>query len=152
MTCPPNFSLSLVILKGINVRYFCIFYKHYSPFYFIDISDWWSADHGGSSVEGTNCLCSFEWWDRGFESHSRHECLCMRLICLCVILCVGSGLATRWSPSRESYLLHKYVYENEESSRAQQWVIDPLMNEWLNDRWSRNICLQMHYDLTLVRK
>jgi hypothetical protein len=38
---------------------------------------------------------SLERWDRGFESHSRHECLyCVRLFCVCVILGVGRGLAT----------------------------------------------------------
>jgi hypothetical protein len=36
-----------------------------------------------------------ERWDRGFESHSRYECLyCVRLFYVCVVLCVGSGLAT----------------------------------------------------------
>jgi hypothetical protein len=38
-------------------------------------------------------------WDRGFESHSRHGCLCA------FILCVGSGLATADAPSEESYRL-----------------------------------------------
>jgi hypothetical protein len=33
-------------------------------------------------------------WDRGFESQSKHGCLCVRLSCVCVVLCVGSGLAT----------------------------------------------------------
>jgi hypothetical protein len=41
-----------------------------------------------------NCLPSLGRWDRGFESHSRHGCLCLRLFCVCVVLCVGSGLAT----------------------------------------------------------
>jgi hypothetical protein len=35
-----------------------------------------------------------ERWDRGFESHSRHGCLYVRLFCVCVVLCVGGGLAT----------------------------------------------------------
>jgi hypothetical protein len=39
-----------------------------------------------------NRLRSVEHWDRGFESYSRHECLCA------FILCVGSDLATGWSP------------------------------------------------------
>jgi hypothetical protein len=46
-----------------------------------------------------NCLRSLERWDRGFESRSRHGCLfCVRLFCVCVVLCVGSGLATGWFP------------------------------------------------------
>jgi ABC-type Fe3+-siderophore transport system permease subunit len=44
-----------------------------------------------------NCLLSLERRDRGFESHSRHGCLCVRLFCICVVLCVGSGLAMCWS-------------------------------------------------------
>jgi hypothetical protein len=43
-----------------------------------------------------NCLRSLERWDRGFESHSRHGCLCRRLICI-YVLCVGCRLATGWS-------------------------------------------------------
>jgi hypothetical protein len=45
-----------------------------------------------------NCLHPLKRWDRGFESHSRHGCLCVRLFCVCVVLCAGSGLATGWSP------------------------------------------------------
>jgi hypothetical protein len=28
--------------------------------------------------------------------------VCLHLFCVCVVLCVGSGLATGWSPSKES--------------------------------------------------
>jgi hypothetical protein len=45
------------------------------------------------------CLRSLGSWDRGFESHSRHACLyCVSFFCVCVVLCVGRGLATGWSP------------------------------------------------------
>jgi hypothetical protein len=41
----------------------------------------------------------FERLDRGFESLSRCGWLCcVRLFCVCVVLCVGSGLPTRSSP------------------------------------------------------
>jgi hypothetical protein len=40
-----------------------------------------------------NRLHPLEHWDRVFESLSRH----VRLFCVCVVLCVGSGLATGWS-------------------------------------------------------
>jgi hypothetical protein len=53
------------------------------------------VDHSERAVYGMmNCLRSLENWDRGFESHSRHGCLCVRLFCVCVILCEGSGLET----------------------------------------------------------
>jgi hypothetical protein len=38
-----------------------------------------------------NCLCSPKHWDRGFESHSRHGCLCAFILCLCCPVC-------RWRP------------------------------------------------------
>jgi hypothetical protein len=38
-------------------------------------------------------------WDREFESHSSHD-VCLRLFCVCVVLCVDSGIATGWSPYR----------------------------------------------------
>jgi hypothetical protein len=56
------------------------------------------ADHSGRAVYGTNCLRSLGRWGCRFESHSRHGCLYVRFFCVCVVLCVGSGLATGWSP------------------------------------------------------
>jgi hypothetical protein len=35
--------------------------------------------------------------DRGFESHSRHGCLCAFILCLCCSV-YSRGLATSWSP------------------------------------------------------
>jgi hypothetical protein len=49
-------------------------------------------DHSGLAVSGMNCLLTFEHWDCGFESHARHGRLCAFIVC--VVLCVGSGLAT----------------------------------------------------------
>jgi hypothetical protein len=40
------------------------------------------------------CLRPLKHWDHGFESHSGH----VLLFCVCVVLCVGSGLSTVWSP------------------------------------------------------
>jgi hypothetical protein len=45
------------------------------------------AGDGGRAVPGMNCLRTLERWDHGFESHSRHACLCVRLFCVCVVLC-----------------------------------------------------------------
>jgi hypothetical protein len=49
---------------------------------------------GGSCYSRSKARTVFERWDRGFESHSRHGCLCVRLFSVYVVLCLGSGLAT----------------------------------------------------------
>jgi hypothetical protein len=54
----------------------------------------YGTDHSGRAVYGMNCLRSLERWERGFECHSKHGCLCVRLFYVCIVLCVGSGLAT----------------------------------------------------------
>jgi hypothetical protein len=79
-----------------------------------------------------NCLRSLERWDRGFESHSRHWCLRVRLFYVCVVLCVCSGLATGWSLSKESYRLCKKRLRNWRRGKAHQKNVEPLMNKWLN--------------------
>jgi hypothetical protein len=53
-----------------------------------------------------NCFCSLELCDRGFESHSRYGCFyCVRLFCVCVVLCVGRGLGRADLLSKESFRL-----------------------------------------------
>jgi hypothetical protein len=107
---------------------------------------WLSAYHGGRAVWGMNCLFSLEQWDRGFESHSRHGCFCMRIFCVYVVLCVGSDLATSWSLVKESYCLCKKDYESEVEARTQQRAAEPLMNEWMNE-WMDMIMTQDWYAL-----
>jgi hypothetical protein len=74
-----------------------------------------NADHNDSSVYGMRCLGSLGRWEPqypkshpanykkikiytscycGFETKSRHGCLCIRLFCVCFVLCIGSGHAT----------------------------------------------------------
>jgi hypothetical protein len=43
-------------------------------------------------------------WDRGYESHSRHGYLCVRILCVCYVLYVGRRLATGWSCFQEVVL------------------------------------------------
>jgi hypothetical protein len=51
-----------------------------------------SADHSGRAVEGINCLHLLQHWHHRFESHLRHGYLYVRLFCVCVVMCIGSGL------------------------------------------------------------
>jgi hypothetical protein len=74
-------------------------------------------------------LSSLEFWDRGFESHSRHGSVCVRLFCVCVILCVRSRLATGWSLIQGVYHLYKKFYGIGEEARAQQRAVELLLNE-----------------------
>jgi hypothetical protein len=62
------------------------------------------AGHSGRAVWGMNCPRSLEHWNRGFEPHSRHGCLCAFILCLCCSVC-SSGLATEWPLSEESFQL-----------------------------------------------
>jgi hypothetical protein len=55
-----------------------------------------TADHSGRAVYGMKCLRPLEHWDRKFESHSR--CRCLSTFILFVWCCVGSSLASGWSP------------------------------------------------------
>jgi hypothetical protein len=59
----------------------------YTPFLINYLLFILSADHSGF-------LPPLEHWNDEFESHSRHGCLCMS------ILCVGSCLAKGWSPGQ----------------------------------------------------
>jgi hypothetical protein len=102
-------------------------------FYNIEMPFIISVDHNGHAVWGTNCLRPLERWDSGFESHSRHGCLCVRFF---YVLCIGSRLATGWSPSKESYRLYKKDCKTEEEARAKQRTVVPFdewMNEWMNE-------------------
>jgi hypothetical protein len=45
------------------------------------------TEHGGRAVSGMNRLRPLERWECGFESHSRHGCLCVFILCLCFSVC-----------------------------------------------------------------
>jgi hypothetical protein len=47
-----------------------------------------------SSATPVHTRSTLERWDRGFESYSRHGCLYVFILCLCAVMCAGSGLAT----------------------------------------------------------
>jgi hypothetical protein len=103
-----------------------------------------SRRQSGRAGEGMNCLQSLERWDRGFEYYSRYGCLyCVRLFCVCVVLCLGSGLATSWSLVQGDLRLCKTDYE----SRDQQSPVEPLMKERMNE-WIEKISQNYEYVLS----
>jgi hypothetical protein len=63
------------------------------------------SDHSGRAVWGTNCLRSLEHWDRGFQSHSRHGCMCAFILCSCCPACRYRPCDGLIPPSKESYRL-----------------------------------------------
>jgi hypothetical protein len=69
-----------------------------------------------------NYLRSLKHWDRGFESHLRHGCLCAVTLCLC------------WSPFKESYRLCK---------RSRSWKTGqgPTKGRRAIDRYMKCLCL-----------
>jgi hypothetical protein len=52
-----------------------------------------------------------------------------------IILCVGSGLATGWSPSKESYRLCKKDQETDKAAKAQERAVEPSIDGWM-DGWT----------------
>jgi hypothetical protein len=49
--------------------------------------------------------------------------VCVRLFCVCAVLCVGSGLATGWSPVQGVHRLYKRL-RNSKAAKVQQRVVD----------------------------
>jgi hypothetical protein len=66
---------------------------------------WCPADHTGREVWGMKSLRPLEHWNLGFESHSRHECLCAFILCLCVLYRSLQALRRADPSSKESYRL-----------------------------------------------
>jgi hypothetical protein len=54
-------------------------------------------------------------------------------VCVCVVLCLDSGIATGWSLVQGVLLSVKNDYGTEEEARAQQGAVETLMNEWMNE-------------------
>jgi hypothetical protein len=67
------------------------------------------------------CLRSLGSRDRGFESHTRHGCLVCVCVCVWVVLCLGRGLATSWSPVQGVPLSVKWWRNWEISPHAPKW-------------------------------
>jgi hypothetical protein len=63
------------------------------------------GDHRGRAVWVMNCLSSLELWGRGFESHSRHECLCVPLFFMFLVCTYVAALRRADRSSKESYRL-----------------------------------------------
>jgi hypothetical protein len=58
--------------------------------------------------------------------------VCVRLFCVCVVLCVYSGLATGWSLV-QGVLLTVYMIKKMKANKAKQKAVD----EWMDGRIDR---------------
>jgi hypothetical protein len=54
--------------------------------------------------------------------------VCVRLFCVCVVLRVGSGLATGWSPVQGVLLAVYRIRKPEEEVKIHQGLSSPLLN------------------------
>jgi hypothetical protein len=83
---PPKRRLALNGLSGLitqkNTVLLAQFTRSFSRGTYFDLS-----------ISGMNCLRPLEHWDRGLNP-TRGMDVCVRLFCVCVVLCVGSGLTT----------------------------------------------------------
>jgi hypothetical protein len=59
--------------------------------------------------------------------------VCVPLFCVCIVLCVDMGLATGWSPSKESYCLCKKITKLKKRPGPNKGPVEPLVNEWMNE-------------------
>jgi hypothetical protein len=72
-------------------------------YYNLTAVDIWLG-HSGRAVWGVNRFRHVEHWDRGFESHSRHGCLCPFILFVLFFVQVVA-LRRADPPSKESYRL-----------------------------------------------
>jgi hypothetical protein len=60
--------------------------------------------------------------------------ICVRLFCVCVVLCVGSGLATGWSPARGVLPSVYRITKLKKAAKVQQRAVEPQI--WQSIRFS----------------
>jgi hypothetical protein len=70
-----------------------------------------------------NLLCQLEHWGRGFQSLSRHVCLCACILCFCCPVCLQVVALRRADPpSKESYHVKDLEFEN--AAKVQRRAVD----------------------------
>jgi hypothetical protein len=69
-------------------------------------------------------------WTLGLCVRVPHEAWIVRLFCVCVVLCVGCGLAMGWSPVQGVLTTTYRITKTEKAAKAKQGAVKPLMNGW----------------------
>jgi hypothetical protein len=59
--------------------------------------------HTGRSMCLPITVAALNHWDRGFESHMRHGCLCAFILCFCAVLCVQVAALRRADPPSKKF-------------------------------------------------
>jgi hypothetical protein len=79
--------------------------------------------------------------------------VCVRLFCVYVVLCVGSGLATGWSPSNESYRLCIGLRNWKKAAEVQQKDCRAIDRYVEHARYARNAKLfRIIYNQYLIQR
>jgi hypothetical protein len=105
-----------------------VFYKFLMPITVATGSKAWTVfASSNTGVMGSN------------PTRSMH--VCVRLFCVCVVLCAGMGVSTGWSPSKESYRLCTRL-RNWKSSQDQT-AVQSLKDKETNFSFS-NTCYKSH--------
>jgi hypothetical protein len=101
-------------------------------------------DQSGCTVSGTKCFRPLEYWDLGFESHSRDGYL--RLFSVFVLSCIGIGLAMGLSAVQGAlptfYKIHNFrinfEFEQARGAKPSRYIYRPPRSSGSQPVWNKH--------------